>query len=119
MKLKQLAPLGATLAFVLATPALAQDSAADHFSGPYVGGTLGYNWLPNGTANDIEQIHFDTNGDGQYGDIVRNPATGGNAFRPASAMAKAPAPPHATTWMTMAGPHGRLWRAMIARWAIS
>lgn len=82
MNLKHLAPLGATLAFVLATPALAQDGAVDHFSGPYVGGTLGYNWLPNGTANDVEQVYFDTNGDGQYGDIVRNPATGGNAFSP-------------------------------------
>lgn len=82
MKISAIAPLGAALAFVLPTPALAQDDGASaDWTGPYVGGTLGYNWLPNNTANDVEQVYFDTNGDGQYGDIVRTP-TGGNAFSP-------------------------------------
>jgi len=82
MKISAIAPMGATLALVLATPVMAQDEAGKaDWTGPYIGGTLGYNWQPNNTANDIEQVYFDTNGDGKYGDIVRTP-TGGNAFAP-------------------------------------
>lgn len=81
MKIKHIAPIGATLAFALATPAMAQDEATPTWTGPYIGGSLGYNWQPNNTANDIEQLYFDTNGDGVYGDTVRT-GTGGNAFAP-------------------------------------
>lgn len=82
MKISAIAPLGATLAFVLATPAMAQDDGATaDWTGPYIGGTLGYNWQPNSTPNVSEQLFFDTNGDGQFDDTVRTPA-GGNAFSP-------------------------------------
>ncbi|EQB32112.1 outer membrane protein [Sphingobium ummariense] len=81
MKFTAFAPAGAVLALALASPAIAQDDAGDVWTGPYIGGTLGYNWQPNNTANDVEQVYFDTNGDGQFGDIVRT-GTGGNAFAP-------------------------------------
>ncbi|MEJ7927773.1 outer membrane beta-barrel protein [Sphingobium sp. AN641] len=77
MKSLALASFGAIIA--LASPAMAQDGT-DHFSGPYVGASLGYNWLPNNTANDVETLAYDTNGDGNFNDQPRNAVTGANAF---------------------------------------
>jgi len=89
MKFNLIAPLGATLAIALAMPAMAQDDAGDpSWTGPYIGGSLGYNWQPDRIANATEQVYFDTNGDGQYGDIVRTP-TGANAFSPGFCDGKA------------------------------
>lgn len=89
MKFNILAPLGATLALALSMPAMAQDDAGTtSWTGPYVGGSLGYNWQPDRIANVTEQVYFDTNGDGEYGDIVRTP-TGGNAFAPGFCNGKA------------------------------
>lgn len=89
MKLGYFVPVGTIALFALATPALAQDDAGSpDWTGPYVGGSLGYNWQPNNTANDVEQLYFDTDGDGSYGDIVRT-GTGGNAFAPGMCDGKA------------------------------
>jgi outer membrane immunogenic protein len=79
MKSFTLAILAATSAMALATPAMAQDGT-DHFSGPYVGLSMGYNWQPNNTANDVETLGFDTNGDGNFNDQPRLAANGNNAF---------------------------------------
>jgi len=78
MKLSHFAPLGATLAFVLATPVMAQDSGAVDWTGPYVGGSFGYNWQK---GDGEEHIRFDANGDGEYNDVIRTGA-GANAFSP-------------------------------------
>lgn len=79
MKLSHFAPLGATLAFVLATPVMAQDSTgAVDWTGPYIGGSFGYNWQKN---DGEEHIRFDADADGEYDDIIRTGA-GANAFSP-------------------------------------
>ena len=79
MKLSHFAPLGATLAFVLATPVVAQDSTgAVDWTGPYIGGSFGYNWQKN---DGEEHIRFDADADGEYDDIIRTGA-GANAFSP-------------------------------------
>lgn len=79
MKFSHLAPLGAILAFVLATPTMAQDSGGPaDWSGPYVGGSIGYTWQK---GDGAEHIRFDTDGDGVYDDTVTT-ATGANAFSP-------------------------------------
>ncbi|MEG8220863.1 outer membrane beta-barrel protein [Sphingomonas sp. HH69] len=79
MKLSHFAPLGATLAFVLATPVMAQDSTgAVDWTGPYIGGSFGYNWQK---SDGEEHIRFDADGDGQYDDVIRTGA-GANAFSP-------------------------------------
>ncbi|HUD95284.1 outer membrane protein [Sphingobium sp.] len=109
MKFKSIAPLGATLFLVLAAPAMAQDDAGSpDWTGPYVGGSLGYNWLPNNKANDLEQVYFDTNGDGQYGDIVQTPS-GGNAFAPGFCDGKGTS---ATTCSSMDREGKAAWSAM-------
>lgn len=60
-------------------PAHAQDAATSaSWTGPYVGGHLGYGWQP---KDNDEQITFDTNQDGTFGDTV-NTAGGANAFSP-------------------------------------
>jgi outer membrane immunogenic protein len=81
MKLTLIAPLGATLALAFAMPAVAQDGAAVDWSGPYIGGSFGYNWQK---KDGGEHLRFDTNADGDYNDIVRtgNGTTGPNAFSP-------------------------------------
>ena len=67
---------GAALATVLSAPAAAQDAAS--WTGPYVGAKIGYSWQP----SDLdEQLDFDTNLDGSFGDTVRT-AAGANAFSP-------------------------------------
>ncbi|OHD04029.1 MAG: hypothetical protein A3H25_14450 [Sphingomonadales bacterium RIFCSPLOWO2_12_FULL_63_15] len=79
MKLSHFAPLGATLAFVLATPVMAQDSTgAVDWTGPYIGGSFGYNWQKN---DGEEHIRFDADADGEYDDVIRT-GTGANAFSP-------------------------------------
>lgn len=78
------ASLGATVALVLATPALAQSDAgstAGDWTGPYIGGSLGYGWQPNSSRDRNETMVFDTNGDGVFDNQVTT-ATGGNAFAP-------------------------------------
>lgn len=73
--------LGA-LAIAAATPAMAQSAdGPQNWTGPYVGGSLGYGWQPNFDRDTKEVVAFDTNGDGNYGDTVRT-AGGGNAFAP-------------------------------------
>lgn len=80
MKNWLIAPLGATVALTLAFPAVAQDDAGGKvdWTGPYVGGSLGYSW---GGKTGREQIGFDTNGDGVYDNTVTT-AAGANAFSP-------------------------------------
>lgn len=64
-----------TAALLLPSPALAQ---ALDWSGPYVGGRVGYGYQPEDTG---ERVEFDTNLDGSFGDTVRT-AGGANAFAP-------------------------------------
>lgn len=78
MKTMFIAPLGATLALALATPAFAQGGDKVDWTGPYVGGSFGYNWQK---SDNQENLRFDTNGDGVYNDTVRT-STGANAFAP-------------------------------------
>lgn len=61
-----------------ATPASAQTPAAGSWTGPYVGGHIGYSFQP---SDNDETIQFDTNLDGSFGDTV-NTAAGANAFSP-------------------------------------
>jgi outer membrane immunogenic protein len=65
-----------TIAAVTATAASAQDVTS--WTGPYVGGQIGYGFQPK-DAN--EAIRFDNNLDGTFGDTVRT-AAGANAFSP-------------------------------------
>ncbi|MBH1992218.1 MAG: porin family protein [Sphingomonadaceae bacterium] len=79
MKLNHFAPLGATLALVLATPVMAQeDTGAVDWSGPYVGGAFGYTFQK---KDGSEHLRFDTDADGAYDNVVTT-ATGANAFSP-------------------------------------
>ena len=64
-------------AFTLLGAASAQDEAGS-WTGPYVGGRLGYALQ---RSDDEETILFDTNLDGSFGDTV-NTAAGANAFSP-------------------------------------
>ena len=60
MTFKHFAPIGATLALALATPAMAQqDSGKVDWTGPYVGGSFGYNWSK---GDGGEHLRFDTDG---------------------------------------------------------
>ena len=78
MKLTLIAPLGATLALALAMPAAAQDSAPVDWTGPYIGGSFGYNWQK---KDGGEHMRFDADADGDYDDVIRT-STGANAFSP-------------------------------------
>ncbi|OAH42720.1 hypothetical protein AX777_05635 [Sphingobium yanoikuyae] len=79
MTFKHFAPIGATLALALATPAMAQqDSGKVDWTGPYVGGSFGYNWSK---GDGGEHLRFDTDGDGNYDNVVTT-AAGANAFSP-------------------------------------
>jgi outer membrane immunogenic protein len=60
-----------------ASPAAAQEAATD-WTGPYVGGHVGYGFQPN---DGKETILFDTALDGAFGDNV-NTSAGANAFSP-------------------------------------
>lgn len=59
-----------------ASAAMAQD--ADDWTGPYVGGRLGYS---SNVEDEDETILFDTDLDGEFGDTVST-ASGANAFSP-------------------------------------
>ena len=79
MKNSILAPIGAMMAPGLSMPAIAQDSGgAVDWTGPYVGGSFGYNWQK---SDGAEHLRFDTDGDGSYDDAVTT-TTGANAFSP-------------------------------------
>lgn len=65
--------LTASAAALLAGPAMAQD-----WTGPYIGGVIGYGSTDN---DDSESFNFDTNLDGRYGDTVNTTAPA-NAFSP-------------------------------------
>lgn len=78
MKIRHLAPVGAAMAFALATPAFAQSGEPVDWTGPYVGGSFGYTFQK---KDNNEHLRFDTNGDGNYDNVVRAP-TGADAFSP-------------------------------------
>ena len=79
MKNSILAPIGAMMALGLSMPAIAQDSGgAVDWTGPYVGGSFGYNWQK---SDGAEHLRFDTDGDGSYDDAVTT-TTGANALSP-------------------------------------
>lgn len=79
MKSKYVAPVGATLALALAAPAMAQqDGGPVDWTGPYVGGSFGYNFQK---SDGEEHIRFDTDGDGDFDDVVTT-TSGANAFSP-------------------------------------
>ncbi|MBB5730748.1 hypothetical protein FHS99_003255, partial [Sphingomonas prati] len=64
------------LALAAGSPAMAQ--VTDSWTGPYVGGQLGYGFQPKDSG---EAVLFDNNLDGTFGDTV-NTAAGANAFSP-------------------------------------
>lgn len=91
MKNSILAPIGAMMALGLSMPAMAQDSGgAVDWTGPYVGGSFGYNWQK---SDGAEHLRFDTDGDGSYDDAVTT-TTGANAFSPGTCggAARGPTP---------------------------
>lgn len=90
MKSLAIAPIGATLALVLAAPAVAQDSGPVDWTGPYVGVSFGKTWQKN---DGDEHLRFDTNRDGNYNDVIRT-ASGANAFSPGTCggAARGPTP---------------------------
>ena len=57
----------AILAGALAQPAFAQDAEPEFFDGFYVGGHFGLDGIDDSAG---EGIVFDTDGDGEYGDVV-------------------------------------------------
>lgn len=85
------ASMGAAIALSMAAPALAQSDAAGeaNWTGPYVGGSLGYSWQPNNKRDGNETLAFDTNGDGVYDNTLRT-AAGANAFSPGFCRGGAP-----------------------------
>ncbi|WP_420145490.1 outer membrane protein [Sphingobium sp.] len=90
MKLSLIAPIGATFSLVLAMPAVAQDSGAVDWTGPYVGVSFGKTWQK---KDGGEHLRFDTDADGSYDDVVRT-TTGANAFSPGTCggAARGPTP---------------------------
>lgn len=90
MKTLAIAPIGATVALMLAAPAVAQDSGPVDWTGPYVGVSFGKTWQKN---DGDEHLRFDTNRDGNYNDVIRT-ASGANAFSPGTCggAARGPTP---------------------------
>jgi outer membrane immunogenic protein len=76
-----IAALPILIAGLMSAPAFAQESEAGDWTGPYVGGALGYSWQPNGDRDTNERLAFDTNADGNFNNDVTT-AAGGNAFSP-------------------------------------
>jgi outer membrane immunogenic protein len=76
-----LATLPILIAGFMTTPALAQDEDAGNWTGPYIGGSLGYSWQPNISRDTNESLVFDTNSDGNFNNTVTT-AGGANAFSP-------------------------------------
>ena len=77
MKITQFLMLASASLTIAATPAFAQ-SEDEEWEGPYIGGSIG---LAAQTNDRNEQVLFDTNRDGNFGDTVRT-TTGANAFSP-------------------------------------
>lgn len=77
---KTKAALAGALALTIfpAAPAAAQSDGAKSWTGPYVGGRLGYAFQRN---DKNETVLFDTDLDGNFGDTVTT-GTGANAFSP-------------------------------------
>lgn len=66
-------PIGAMVALVLASPALAQDDAGEkNWTGPYAGGSIG---LARPDDKGGEHLRFDTDGDGDFDDSVTSGGT--------------------------------------------
>lgn len=78
MKNMFIAPLGAAMVLAMATPAFAQGGDKVDWTGPYIGGSLGYNWQP---KDNQENLRFDTDGDGNFNNQVTT-SGGLNAFEP-------------------------------------
>jgi outer membrane immunogenic protein len=70
--------LAAAALLATASPALAQSADESSWTGFYAGGRAGYSFQP---GDGDEQIKFDNNLDGSFGDTVRT-TTGANAFSP-------------------------------------
>lgn len=90
MRNKFLGVSAAVAALLLSAPAFAQDegssssgadSNAGSWTGPYVGGSLGYSWQPNYGRDRNETMVFDTDGDGNFNNGVSTVATT-DAFAP-------------------------------------
>ena len=73
-----LAAAAGLLAALAAAPAAAQSSGAESWTGPYVGGRLGYAFQP---SDKNETVLFDTDLNGSFDNIVTT-GTGANAFSP-------------------------------------
>lgn len=71
------ATAAASIAMIVAAPAVAQDATAT-YDGFYIGGSAGLDAFG---GNDGNGITFDTDRDGQFGDTVAT-TTGANAFSP-------------------------------------
>lgn len=78
MKTTMKTMLAVGVATLAALPAAAQTTSDRTWTGPYIGGQLGYAFQP---KDNDEVISFDRNQDGTFGDQVNN-AAGANAFAP-------------------------------------
>jgi outer membrane immunogenic protein len=72
------AAAGLVLTALPAAPAFAQDDQAESWTGPHVGGRLGYAFQ---RSDKDETVLFDTDLNGSFGDTVTT-GTGANAFSP-------------------------------------
>lgn len=77
-KTKAAVAAGLMLSMLPAAPAFAQADGAQSWTGPYVGGRLGYAFQRN---DKNETVLFDTDLNGSFGDTVTT-GTGANAFSP-------------------------------------
>lgn len=65
-------PFGAMVAVAFGTPAMAQDTGVATWTGPYVGGSIG---LARVDGKSGETLRFDTDGDGEFDDVVTSGGT--------------------------------------------
>jgi len=72
MKNMMKVPFGALAVVALGTPAIAQDSGEAGWTGPYVGGSIGLAWTDGKSG---ETLVFDTDGDGEFDDVVTSGGT--------------------------------------------
>lgn len=78
MKIAHYLLLAAAPLAVLSTPAFAQETIDEDWTGPYIGGSIG---LAAQSNDRNESVDFDNNLDGGFGDTIRT-TTGANAFSP-------------------------------------